>query len=513
MSELHSQFSLKAGWVVPRLRDGIDFPLPFTRQQIVLSLGITAVYLVGQLLTGTSTVVAALFCTAILFGLLSVYAGGGLRSAFGCLNAILIAKFLLFGVAIKILVLEPADGTLAAPALTAAVMALGFAGLFVGTMLQAKLFCPQDVSLNRPLNDSMLLSLGIVLFVLSYLGYFASMAASGEGDALRTGGWLGIARAFASLKSFAIVPPMLYLWRMKTRLWMTHPLILGLLVWCGIVGVFSTSKQDAMEPFAFYVLVGFLRYGFRDVRLWSIISVGIMYYTLIVYPYSQYVRFNGGREGTLTERAKITKEIFWRMIADPSFRAETTTKTVSSPAYFDEPSLTPLNRMAMVGESDRLVSATAHQDAFTGWETITWGFKLLTPSFLLPTKPVYEAGNFLGHVVGEVGSGDSTTQVSYGIMANFYNAFGLAGAFLGSALFFGGFYYWIRLFLGDPQWDGLPTITAMWFIWLIATLQHSIVESSVSGMIATLSFPVILLLLWMISRWVSLFLPRDPIPV
>ena len=73
-----------------------------TRRQLIVVLAITALYLIGQLLVGTDPVVASLFSIAILFGTLSVFAGGGLASAFGCLNAILIGKFLLFGVAIKI---------------------------------------------------------------------------------------------------------------------------------------------------------------------------------------------------------------------------------------------------------------------------------------------------------------------------------------------------------------------------------------------------------------------------
>ena len=55
----------------------------------------------------------------------------------------------------------------------------------------------------------------------------------------------------------------------------------------------------------------------------------------------------------------------------------------------------------MVGEADRLIYATEQQQAFTGWETITWGFKLLMPSFLYPGKPIFEAANYLSHIAGE----------------------------------------------------------------------------------------------------------------
>lgn len=462
----------------------------------------------AQLLAKTSVEVAALFSVAIFFGIMAVYAGGGLRSAFGCLNAILIGKFLLVGIVLKSLALQPADGPLHAPITTALVMAIGFAGLFAGTAIQSRVHCPDIFSMNQPFDLRLLFSFSVVLFVASYLGYFAAMIPSASGQGIQTGGWLGIARAMGSLKSFAIVPPMLYLWRIHSRLWMTHPVILTLLGWSALVGIFSTSKQDAMEPLLFYVLVGFMRYGFRDIRLWSLVSTGVLYYGIIVFPYAQYVRHAGGREGTLLQRAEITKEAFFRMATDENFRTSTTERE-NQGVYFQQGALSPFNRLAMVGEADKLISATERTKAFTGWETIVWGFKLVMPSFLLPSKPVFESGNYLAHIVGEVAANDTTTQVSYGVMANLYNAFSLIGVAIGTPLFFGCFYYWIRIFLAEPRWTGEPTSSALWFIWLVATFQHSIAESTLSGLVASLSFPIVLALLYATAKWCSLFLPQE----
>ena len=484
--------------------------LAITRQQLLLVLGITAFYLVGQLLVGTGVSVAFLFALAILFGMLAVFAGGGLGSAIGCLNALLIGKFLLFAIAVKIILLEPADGTLAAPQTTALVMATGFGGLFLGTMVQSHWYCPQSCSMNQPFSLRMLLAFSLVLFAVSYSAYFAAMLPSARGEGLQTGSWLGIARALASLKSFAIVPAMLYLWRIRTRFWMTHPLILALLAWGALVGIYSTNKQDAMEPLVFYVLVGFMRYGLRDVRLWTFLFAGVFYYALIIFPYSQYVRHSGGREGTLAQRAQVTKDTFLRILSDPSFRS-TTTERVSKGAYFDRGVLSPFGRLAMVGEADKLICATQLGNAFTGWETIVWGFKLLVPSFVSPNKPIAEAGNYLGHIVGEVGSSDTTTQVSYGVMANLFNAFSILGVVVGTPLFFGAFYFWIRLFLGNARWDGEPSTSALWFIWVVASYQHSLVESSLSGLMASMAFPFVIALLYLATRCFCLFLPRGDV--
>jgi hypothetical protein len=380
-------------------------------------------------------------------------------------------------------------------------MALGFFGVFLGTLVQARCYCPQTFSMDRPFKNQMLLSFSIVLFVCTYGGYFATQGVS------ETGGWVGITHVIGALKSLAIVPPMLYLWRIKTKLWMTHPVMLGLLAWGAVVGIFSTGKQEAMEPLVFYVLVGFFRYGFRDMRLWSLISLGAVYYGLIIFPYSQYVRSNGGREGSFAERSEVTKDAFLNMASDEDFR-DSVTERVSKGHYFD-PSLSAFSRLAMVAEADRLIYATEQQQAFTGWETITWGFKLVTPSFLYPEKPVFESANYLSHIAGETAVADTTTQVSYGAMANLYNAFALTGVLIGTPLFFGAFYYWIRLFLGNPRWENIPTTSTLWFMWLMAIYQHRLAESTLSGLIASLSFPSVIILLFFFAKWLCLLLPAD----
>jgi hypothetical protein len=132
----------------------------------------------------------------------------------------------------------------------------------------------------------------------------------------------------------------------------------------------------------------------------------------------------------------------------------------------------------------------------------------MTPSFLYPAKPVLEAGNYLAHIAGEVGATDNTTEVSYGVMANLYNAFSFTGVLFGTSAFFACFYYWIRMFLGEAKWDGMPTTSTLFFIWLIALYGHSIVESSLSGVIPSMLFPSIVALLGVLAKCVSLLLPR-----
>jgi hypothetical protein len=206
-------------------------------------------------------------------------------------------------------------------------------------------------------------------------------------------------------------------------------------------------------------------------------------------------------------------DVFWLVSTNNEFRHVVSIKTDGkSRSYLGRQSLQPFSRLAMVGEADRLISATNQQQALTGWETITWGFKLALPSFLYPDKPVWGTGNYLGHYTGDLGSHDTQTQVSYGIMANFYNAFSYQGVFLGSIAFFAGFYYILRFFFKNPRWKAFPSGATLWFLLLVAMFQHSLVEESVAGLIASISLPLVVLAIYAAARLLSSFLPKFAAP-
>ena len=296
---------------------------------------------------------------------------------------------------------------------------------------------------------------------------------------------------------------------------MTHPFILVMLTWSTIIGVYSHSKLEMMEPIAFYALTGVLRYGWRDVRLWSLASIGVCCYALIVYPYSQYIRRNGDLEGTFTERAEVTKDLFWRTASDSEFRsAIRQSSSKVEPFYFTQGELVPFSRLAMVGEADKLISATLRQQAFTGWTTIIWGFEFLTPRFLYPDKPGVESDNYLGHIAGDIKDPhDQLTEMAYGIMANFYNAFSLSGVLIGTTLFFALFYFWMRMFVGVPMWECAPTTSALLFLFLVGLCQHHIVESSFSGNIVLMVYlPGLVLVFGILATWLCPFLRQRGSP-
>jgi hypothetical protein len=63
------------------------------------------------------------------------------------------------------------------------------------------------------------------------------------------------------------------------------------------------------------------------------------------------------------------------------------------------------------------------------------------------------------------------------------------------------------MFLGNARWEGLPTISALWFLWLVASFQHSIVESTLSGLVPSLTLPLLVGVLIALADAFSALLP------
>lgn len=478
-------------------------------QQLVLLRIVAAVglCLVAQLATGTHTLAALLLTAAVAFGLFAVSAAGGLASVAGLLSAVMLTRYLLVAIAIKTFTWKPTDDTLQAPFHTPAVMALGFLGLLFGVLIQRSLPKPSASPIPDPTGARMYLALALVLFVLGYGGYFVIGT---SGDDQRTGGIFGIAHAVAQFKAFAIVPTMFYVWAKGSRRFLTHPLVLLVLSAGVIVGVLTTSKQNAMEPLVFFLVVYAMRYGIRDKRLIGMSVGAVLYYAAVIYPYAQYSRGNGGREGDFLTRATAVKNIFWLMLTDANYRsaAEVSNEDPLQSSYFDSEKLEAFNRFAMIGEADRLIYATDAQQAFTGWQTIGWGFERMLPSFIYRDKPVFGAGNFLAQITGDTGMGDLTTQVSFGVMANFYNAFGLTGVFLGSLGFFAAFFYCIRFWFGDMRFGGLSNGGSLWALLVVANFHHSLVEESFAGLLPSMELPIVILAIFALAKVTAGILPR-----
>ena len=223
-------------------------------------------------------------------------------------------------------------------------------------------------------------------------------------------------------------------------------------------------------------------------------------YTTFIYPYSQYGRYVVKDYSSVTERAIAMSNFLSKMVYDQEYfniinnSIDKYESNKKDEKYLPIPS--SFSRLAMVSEADRLIAASTNSEQ-TGWKTISWGFNMVLPRFLNSDKPIFAANNYLAHLVGELGARDFTTQVSYGFMANFYNAFGLIGVFFGSLLLISSLYYWLSWFFGKQ------TNLNIWGILVIGEYNHPLTEQSVAGIIASIWFPVITLLVFMLSKIVT----------
>lgn len=452
---------------------------------------------IGQLLTGTQLNTAFLFSIAILFGLCAVFATGNWTSMFGLLNLALIFNFLLFGVILKTLFLQPSDSPLLAPTQTAMVTALGFAGVLLGTLIYRKLPRAKTRLIYTISDKNFYLALYLFSLIAGYGSWlYVYLTRQGIDDvSLSVGGVFGVLGAFGGLKCLSISAAIYYVWLSKSKRLLSHPLVLFTLVLSLLVGIYSTSKQEIVEPLLYLVLTILQIKGVRYKPLWGILIILTLLYVNFIYPFSYYIRNAGGREGSTAERITIMSNALSKMAVDEEYRNSLTTslsKSKYSSAYLPIAS-NSLGRFAMVSEADKLIAASTNSEE-TGWETINWGFKMLLPRFINSTKPVFAANNYLAHIVGELNPRDTTTQVSYGFMANFYNAFGFTGVIVGSTLLISSLYYWLSLFFGNPA------NLNIWVILVFGQYNHNLTEMAVSGIIASITSPVITLIAFLISK-------------
>lgn len=96
-------------------------------------------------------------------------------------------------------------------------------------------------------------------------------------------------------------------------------------------------------------------------------------------------------------------------------------------------------RLSLMKPADKLITVTL-QEGYLEPMTIIHGLKMLPPRFLYPEKPATNSANLLGHRVGVLGADDATTQVSFGIIAESFAAYGWMGIlfipFLACGVFF-----------------------------------------------------------------------------
>ncbi len=282
---------------------------------------------------------------------------------------------------------------------------------------------------------------------------------------------------------------MLYLWRNGTTRWLTHPAIIGLLVFLFLIGVLSSSKQAMAEPIAFFILMAIARYGWRHPVAWVVVPCGLVIFQFFIYPISQYARNAGGTYKDPIEAAIATGDIVSGYLTDSSFREYVRERATAGGHWDDGTSYLPeklvaMGRFALVGEADRLISASNVYE-FTGWETITNSLLIAVPHLLYPAKPQLGSGNYLARYAGDLAATDVTTPVSYGFMANAYNAFGMWSVLPLSLVT--TLLVIVPLLLISKG----ATFANPWSMFCVVSLHQTYAESSFSGLFGAFNTPIL----------------------
>jgi hypothetical protein len=461
--------------------------------QVALPVVLSGLLCVGllaiQVLEGTSLPVAVLLVLALWFGCAAVSVGGGVRSTRGVLNAILLVKTIGLGLLLKAFFLEPADTNLASPEITSLVMCAGFASVLAGTILARALPTVRTPLCSSALTANVYGTLAAIVVISGYAGWTIAAFAewgSAYSEGVSIGGVLGYARQFADIKDFGVAVTILWLWKSNAKRCLTHPLVVFLIALGIATGVIGASKQVALNAIAYAALTYYVIYGVRSVSAWLTVAAGALALFTIIYPFAQYARGAGAREGSTKERLEFVYKTFVDMATDSSYRRVRSTEATSfldgNPDLYLDHSLGPVDRFIMIGPADELIAATTQKNQFTGSETIVWGFKMLPPRFLYPNKPAWAPNNYLASIVGALGAEDRTTQISYGFMANFYNAYAIPGVLIGTFAFVAFMHWWLTLFIGNDSEK------SVWFIFAIGQLHHGLAEWAFAGLLVSVVF-------------------------
>ena len=470
----------------------------------VLSVGaVSAALGFLQIALGGDEVSSAMFAGATFFGLLSVIEAGPV-TAVGILNFLLVGRFLLGAYFIKnLLEGDPISANMIEPEHTAKVMFLGFAGVWLATFIvrrYVRRFPLFEVS--NSLEGLRVFT--ILLLVGGTFSLLAILIAAGS-DTATVGGVWGLAKDLVSFRTAALPALMLYLWRRNTSRWLTHPLVLAIMLFLFLQGILGSSKQGMADPFALYTMMALARYGLRHPFAWLGLPATVLLFQFFISPIGQYARNEGARDKDPRQAAIATSDIVIGYLTDSRFRDRVLSAEQNvvdwgqKQAYYLDDKFRAFYRIAMIGEADRLISAT-DRITYSGFETIENALLIVVPHFLYPNKPRAGAGNFLGRFAGDLSEEDDTTQVSFGFMANAYNAYGTAGvlplSFLSALIVLG---------LVSFSASG-PVYSDPWSLLALSAIHQSYVEGALTGQIGAIHQPIdALILLFMTTFMLRLY--------
>jgi hypothetical protein len=399
--------------------------------------------LAAQLATGTGIEYALLVSLFCLLTGSALQVAGGLRSIPGACILYLAFQHVLVSQVAKAVLGQPADTPLREPLYTMGVYCVGMFSLFCAVSAARKLGLFRLKSLFVTQNDAAwLLTLSLVAIVAA-VGRMLLILATGSNDdgSASVGGILGPIKTMELITPFSIAVATAYQivasGGRKSLGWVNAAAILPLI----LASILMAGRAAFVSGLVIYVATC-AAYGYRFRRK-HVVTFCVAAYVaqFIFFPYALYAR-SFIRTPDPAENLRLAMQLLGDVILHPleyQENDETASSALSTDRqrllYYGTPSPT-LDRYSVLISVDAIVAAT-NAKGTTGWETITPGFQMLLPRFLVPDKPVFGTANTLAHRdPGLVGEEDYVTQITLGLFADSFSSFRWAGLLICPFLLF-----------------------------------------------------------------------------
>ncbi len=436
--------------------------------------------LVFQLITGTSLSYSLLIFLFVVISGFLFNSLGGLTTLNGFCMTMLVFKIVIVSQIAKVLFWQAGDSYLDVPIITAVVLCIGLASAYCAA------FITRNIKFSKPvfkpiLDSKILLSITVITYLIGAgTVLFVNIFGFKHGNII-VGGFLGIARQLTILLPFSIICATAYKIVMSDYRKSVGIIVIIPVLTMFAFGVLGTGKKIMFEPFIAYVLTCWaFRYPFRMKHI-VFFSALVIFMATVLFPFAQVGRniirstnFKENIKNTIYYVESLTKAGAFTNLKSMLDRIDL---KYSRFQYYGK-SMGLLDRFSLIEQDDELISATL-QSGTSGWNTIIHGFRMLPPRFLYSQKPIYNTANYLGYLTGSVNPFDTTTQISFGFIAEAFCALSWAGVIFIPFLLLTAFFLVYKKLTG-------PLINNIWTVFLFNLFQHNFVEATISSMILSI---------------------------
>jgi hypothetical protein len=434
----------------------------------------------------------------IVFTYLTVSALGGLWTLMGVSVAFLAMEHVIVACFSKFILGEPIEARLENPTTTMGIYCVGMASMAAAAWFASKINLGGAKVLFAPTQDaSMLRRMAIIGFFCECMQLFVvRLAGTGPLGQAQTGGVLGLIRAMTFLPPLAVACATASV-IIRTEARRSFDAVSFLTMFPPVVyGVVGAGRWELALSLIAYGLTAFMfRFRFRPVHYAGFAAVALLG-LYILFPYVIVARavvrgpdmmLNLTRgltvlEDVVSNPLKYQQTNFHQeRVLPPDFRRQ---------RFFDPPRPN-LERFSAMKLTDAVAAGSIRRGAI-GWASISPGFTMLVPAFILPNKPILGTTNMLAHLTtGILAPDDYGTQVTTGFFVDGFVSFRWTGVVIASFLIMLAYLGVYRLLVVQNLRQNV------WGVCLAFTTAHVFSETTIqSQMLQIFQVPIAIVLVF-----------------